>query len=101
MGSPDGSGGGVAPGGGLAPGGGGRREPGGGGSRGGGERPGQRNADLDALAPLPDKPSLFPPNSIYYRVPITFKVEILDPSQKPPATGQSADRGRAGEEEQA
>ncbi len=34
---------------------------------------------LDELAPVPDRPRLYPVGSRYYRVPITFEVEILDP----------------------
>jgi type IV pilus assembly protein PilM len=34
---------------------------------------------LDALAPVRDRPRLYPPGSQYYRLPITFEVEILDP----------------------
>ena len=36
------------------------------------------NADLDKLGPVPDRPSVYPPGSEYYRVPITFVVELLD-----------------------
>ena len=34
---------------------------------------------LDELAPVPDRPRLYPVGSRYYRVRITFEVEILDP----------------------
>ncbi len=37
------------------------------------------NQALDELAPVPDRPRLYPPGSKYYRLPITFEVEILDP----------------------
>ena len=38
-------------------------------------------ADLEKMAPLPTKPSIYPAGSTYYRFPITFEIEILDASQ--------------------
>jgi hypothetical protein len=44
-----------------------------------GERPEEsQHADLDELAPMPPAPTLYPAGSKYYRVPVTFEVEILD-----------------------
>ncbi len=40
---------------------------------------GAGNQALDELAPVPDRPRLYPVGSRYYRVRITFEVEILDP----------------------
>ena len=36
------------------------------------------DADLDKLGPVPSRPSVYPPGSEYFRVPITFEVELLD-----------------------
>jgi type IV pilus assembly protein PilM len=62
-------------------------------SGGGGWRPGQSDGSsgdgakqdvaVDELAPLPVRPSLYPPNSSFYRVPITFTIELKDPHGKP------------------
>ena len=38
---------------------------------------------LDELAPLPMRPSLYPPSSRFYRVPITFTIELKDLNAKP------------------
>jgi hypothetical protein len=65
----------------------------GGTSGGGGWRPGQgdgsasdgakQDVAIDELAPLPVRPSLYPPNASFYRVPITFTIELKDPHGKP------------------
>ena len=44
---------------------------------------------VNDLAPAPIKPRLYKAGSNYYIVPITFEVELIDPSAKP-ATGQDA-----------
>ena len=44
----------------------------------GGPAAGAEHADLDKLGPVPDRPSVYPPGSEYYLVPITFEVELLD-----------------------
>ncbi len=36
--------------------------------------------DVNAVAPLPSKPKFYPTDSRYYRVPITFEIELIDPS---------------------
>ncbi|MCH8342696.1 MAG: type IV pilus assembly protein PilM [Planctomycetes bacterium] len=52
---------------------------------------------LDAMGPVPNRPTLYPPNSKYYLVPITFEVELLDvPSALPADT--AAGRGQDGAE---
>ncbi len=52
---------------------------------------------LDAMGPVPNRPTLYPPNSKYYLVPITFEVELLDaPAALPVDT--AAGRGHDGEE---
>ncbi|MCZ6851785.1 MAG: type IV pilus assembly protein PilM [Planctomycetota bacterium] len=53
---------------------------------------------LDAMGPVPNRPTLYPPNSKYYLVPITFEVELLDaPSTLPAdtAAGRGQDRQEA------
>jgi type IV pilus assembly protein PilM len=64
----------------------------------GGSRPSRsgagigRHGDLEALAPVPDRPSLFPVDSTYYVVPITFEVELVN--ERAPASGaRTASRG--------
>ncbi len=37
----------------------------------------RRSADLDKLAPLPDRPSLYPADSTYFLVPVTFEIELI------------------------
>ena len=37
----------------------------------------RRSANLDNLAPLPDRPSLYPADSRYFLVPVTFEIELL------------------------
>ncbi len=69
--------------------------PGSGGDRRGGGRP--QSKSVDALAPVPDGPSLYPPNSRYYRVLVTFEVELL-PDTPPPSEPDVARVGEAGEE---
>ncbi len=69
--------------------------------------PAQRRADaprtgggdhgsLDSLGPLPDRPSLYPPGTRYYRVPITFTVELLDASSAPAAEAANLHDGDGG-----
>lgn len=36
------------------------------------------HADIDSLAPIPSMPQLFRAGARYYRIPITFEIEILD-----------------------
>jgi len=60
---------------------------------GGRERPGrdkprERNLSLDADAPMPTRPAAHPPGSKFYRIPITFEIELIDPGRPatPPAS---------------
>ena len=70
----------------------------------GGERPARggnnpaggdnESVDLNALAPLPPAPSMYPPGTSVYSIPITFTVEMIEPgAPRPPAT---ASRNRTG-----
>ena len=52
---------------------------------------------LDAMGPVPNRPTLYPPNSEYYLVPITFEVELLDAPAALPAD-TAAGRAQDGEE---
>ncbi len=45
---------------------------------------------LDALAPLPGRPALYPPGTEFYRVPVTFTVELL---AEPPPSGAGRTAG--------
>jgi hypothetical protein len=45
--------------------------------------------DIDEIAPVPGRPSVYPAGSQYYLVPITFEVELLD-RFAPRAPGQTA-----------
>jgi type IV pilus assembly protein PilM len=35
--------------------------------------------DLDKIAPVPDKPMLYKPGSTFYKIPISFEIELIDP----------------------
>jgi hypothetical protein len=61
---------------------------------------GSKGGELDSRAPLPAPPNPFPPNTVVYRVPITFTVELIDrkpvvaaaapkPAAKAPAEDES------------
>ncbi|MCI0631647.1 MAG: type IV pilus assembly protein PilM [Phycisphaerales bacterium] len=39
--------------------------------------------NLNEMAPVPSKPSLYPAKSTFFRVPITFQVELIDPVTTP------------------
>lgn len=52
-----------------------------------GSDPNRPQLDLDAEAPIPSKPRLFPPGSSYYRVPITFEIEVIDSKIQPGGEG--------------
>jgi type IV pilus assembly protein PilM len=77
------------------------RMPPGRGTFGGGRpssRSGQRggeHADLDDLGPVPGRPSLFPADSQYFVVPITFEIELLDARAAAPASRTAARSGPA------
>jgi type IV pilus assembly protein PilM len=53
--------------------------------------------DLNELAPVPARPKLYPPSSTYYRVPITFEIELIDTNAATPpaatASGQPQGQG--------
>ena len=65
---------------------------------GGGQRSGNlgqdigRSVDLDGLAPLPDRPSLYPADSTYFLVPVTFEIELITRPDAP-ALEQTAGGG--------
>ena len=42
-----------------------------------------RSADLNSLAPLPDRPSLYPADSKYFLVPVTFEIELITRPEAP------------------
>ena len=56
-----------------------------------------RAADVDSLAPLPDRPSLYPADSKYFLVPVTFEIELLTrpdaPAPEQTAAGGSRPKG--------
>jgi hypothetical protein len=102
-----GSGFGGGPSGGAAPGGGASQPPTRGGGFGGTSRPRQTggqpsrgtatHANLDAMAPVPDRPSIYPAGVEFYRVPITFEIELLDSAAMRKAA-ETAARDASGEE---
>ena len=49
----------------------------------------KQRADIEALAPIESAESRYPVGSKYYKVPVTFTVEIID-QKKPVAADQSA-----------
>ncbi|HWB19542.1 MAG TPA: hypothetical protein VG711_04510, partial [Phycisphaerales bacterium] len=53
-------------------------------------------SDLATMAPMPTMPQLFPPGSTYYRIPVTFEVELLD---EKPATGPQTAQNTANKKE--
>ena len=57
---------------------------------------GAAHGSLDGLGPLPDRPSLYSPGTHYYRVPITFTVELLDASSAPAAEAADLRDGDGG-----
>ncbi len=73
-----------------------REEPGRGGSTGSSSsRSGGQLRDLEQLAPAPTRPILYPPGAEFYRVPITFEVELIDSAlpAAPKPSGAAAARG--------
>jgi type IV pilus assembly protein PilM len=58
----------------------------------------EQSKDLDALAPVPARPQLYPPGSKYYKLPITFEVELIDPADaaNTPPSGAAASADQAG-----
>lgn len=57
------------------------------GDRGGFGEQSDEAKDLNEWAPVPGRPALYPPNSRYYRIPITFELELIAP---PPAAPNPA-----------
>ncbi|MCP3905822.1 MAG: type IV pilus assembly protein PilM [Planctomycetes bacterium] len=76
---------------------GGRGTPGFGGAAGKGDAGGgdQSSAavDLEALAPMPLRPSLYPSGATFFRVPVTFEIEIIDPALPRPAPPTASNPG--------
>ncbi|MHC5114697.1 MAG: type IV pilus assembly protein PilM [Planctomycetota bacterium] len=64
--------------------------PGGRGGVGGGAAETPAGVDLGALAPMPSRPSLYPAGAKFYQVPVTFEIEIIDPSLPEPAPPQAS-----------
>ncbi len=60
---------------------------------GGGAPPGRGQTDLGALGPMPSRPSVYPPGTVFYRVPITFEVELLDHAAPPKPDAGTARAG--------
>ena len=60
------------------------------------QRPDPEQRKLDELAPVPPRPKLYKSGSEYYLVPITFEVEILEPTA---ASGPPKQAGGAGGQE--
>ncbi len=54
----------------------------------------QRLIDIASEAPLPKRPQVYPPGSQFFRIPITFEIEILDEPAQPE---QAADAGAKSE----
>ena len=48
----------------------------------GGRTQERRHTDLDAMAPMPVRPGLNPKGTTFYRAPITFEIELIDPDLK-------------------
>jgi type IV pilus assembly protein PilM len=42
--------------------------------------------DINAVAPLPDAPAYYPPKAEYYRIPVTFEIEIIPANKAMPAS---------------
>jgi type IV pilus assembly protein PilM len=73
---------------------------GGGGGQPQAPRPGadpKQLADIDGLAPIGSLPNRYPAGSKYYKVPVTFTVEIID--QDKPAAGDQTARANGAEEQ--
>jgi len=48
------------------------------------------------MGPVPDEPSVYPPGSKYYLVPITFEVELLDRAARRKIEATAARNASAG-----
>ncbi|MHC4948116.1 MAG: type IV pilus assembly protein PilM [Planctomycetota bacterium] len=57
---------------------------------------GMADIDLEVWAPVPGAPAFYPPKSKYYRVPVTFEIEIVDPSKPAPPAATAAGDGAGG-----
>lgn len=45
------------------------------------DRSRERNVALDTDAPMPERPDAYPPGAKFYRIPITFEIELIDPTR--------------------
>ena len=54
----------------------------------------RQSADLDKLAPLPDRPSLYPADSTYFLVPVTFEIELITRPEAPAPERTAGDGSR-------
>ena len=52
------------------------------------------SVDLNRLAPLPDRPSLYPADSRYFLVPVTFVIELLTRPDAPAPERTAGDGSR-------
>ena len=68
---------------------------GGGGSTGGGRRPSGSLPSLEAMAPLPEAPDVYPPDTTVYTIRMTFELEIIDPKAMPQASADTPKGGRS------
>ena len=67
----------------------------GGGEPAGGRRPSNQLPSLEAMAPLPDPPDIYPPDTTIYTIQMTFEIEILDPKAMPQASAGTSKGGRS------
>jgi len=47
------------------------------------------------MAPLPELPEIYPPDTTIYMIPMTFEVEILDPKEATQTASEAPKGGRA------
>lgn len=64
------------------------------GGSGGLDSPGAK--DLNDMAPAPIKPKIYPDGSVYFLIPITFEVELLDATAGAAVPGATADASGTG-----
>jgi type IV pilus assembly protein PilM len=76
------------------------RPPGGppnlGGRGGAGDAASGPDFNVEKDAPIPSRPQIYPPKSTFYTVPITFELEIIDPSTKPVPPSDAAASAQIG-----
>jgi hypothetical protein len=60
----------------------------------------QPQLNIEEMAPIKPRPQVYPIGTTYYSVPITFELEIIDPSKAKPAppadSSAAADADRTG-----